>query len=138
MESVALDTTFLIDLQRERASARVDRGATRFLQTNPATELLLPVVALGEYLEGFDDPESEQASALPRCLKMLNMTPAVAALYARESRRLRAAGSLIGANDLWIGCIAKANSLPILTRNTDHFARIADLEVIGYSSGVSA
>ncbi len=41
MERVALDTTFLIDLQSEQRSRGQPRGARRFLEENLKTELLL-------------------------------------------------------------------------------------------------
>lgn len=58
MERIALDTTLLIDLQNERRSRGTKRGAVAFLEAHERSELFLPSVALGEYLEGFGDPES--------------------------------------------------------------------------------
>lgn len=133
MERVALDTTFLIDLQNERRSRGRATGAMSFLDSHQDTELVLPSVALGEYLEGFDDPTSEAARALVAPLYILDITGEVAALYATTARRLRSAGRLIGTNDLWIGCTALAANLPILTRNSSHFRRIRGLTVVDYS-----
>jgi tRNA(fMet)-specific endonuclease VapC len=39
---------------------------------------------------------------------------------------------LIGTNDLWIGCTARAANLPLVTRNTEHFSRIPGLQVVAY------
>jgi len=136
MERVALDTSFLIDLQNERRARGTPRGATAFLRASPELELLLPSVALGEYLEGFDDPDSPVARALVEPLRVLDVTPDVARLYAWTARSLRASRRLIGANDLWIGCTARAAALPIVTRNVDHFLRIPGLEVVGYGAEV--
>ena len=61
MERLALDTTFLIDLQNERRGRGRARRAVEFLQTRPNAELFLPVVARGEYLQGFKDPDSNEA-----------------------------------------------------------------------------
>ncbi|MFW5920437.1 MAG: hypothetical protein ACOCUS_01255 [Polyangiales bacterium] len=61
MDRVALDTTFLIDLQNERRGRGEIRGAIAFLRDHASTELLLPSVALGEYLEGFGNPDSDEA-----------------------------------------------------------------------------
>ena len=135
MERLALDTSFLIDLQNERRARGKVRGATAFLEAHQSTRLLLPSVALGEYLEGFDDPESEAAQALVAHLDVLPVTTAVAHLYARAARSLRAAGRLIGTNDLWIACTASAASVPIVTRNVAHFQRVPELRVLGYSVG---
>lgn len=135
MDRVALDTTFLIDLQNERRSRGTPQGATDFLQAHQSTELSLPTVALGEYLEGFEDPDSAAARALVAPLRVLPVTPEVARLYAAAARRLRSAGRLIGTNDLWIACTAKAAGLPIVTRNVEHFKRIRQLVVLDYSRG---
>lgn len=132
MERLALDTTFLIDLQNENRRRGSSRGARAFLEANPKASLFLPATARGEYLEGFDDPESPEARLLIDGLTPLNVTAQVATLYARAVRKLRREGKLIGTNDLWIGCTALASGLPIATRNTDHFSRIPGLTTVAY------
>ena len=136
MEALALDTTFLIDLQNERRGRGEPTGAEAFLNRFRRTLLFLPRVAEGEYLEGFPDPESPVARKLPDILRPLEITPAVVNEYARTARFLRRKGTMIGSNDLWIGVTAKVSGLPIATRNTEEFRRIPGLEVLGY--GVSA
>lgn len=132
MEAVALDTTFLIDLQRDRRGRGAASGAEAFLKDDPGRDLSLPAIARGEYLEGFDDPHSDSAMALVSSLQILPVDSVVALEYARQARRLRSEGKMIGANDLWIGCTAKCHRLPILTRNTSEFSRISGLQVISY------
>jgi tRNA(fMet)-specific endonuclease VapC len=134
MEGVALDTSFLIDLQNERRARGRVRGAVAFLEAHRTTRLLLPAVALGEYLEGFDDPASEVAQALVAHLDILPVTEDVAQLYARTTRVLRSAGKLLGTNDLWIACTARAAGVPIVTRNMGHFRRVPQLGVLGYAT----
>jgi len=132
MDRVALDTSFLIDLQNERRGRGEPRGAVEFLRAHPDTRLLVPTVALGEYLEGFADPKSKEAHALISFLDVLDVTAAVAALYASVARGLRQAGRLIGTNDLWIACTARAAAVPLVTRNVEHFERVPDLSVVRY------
>jgi predicted nucleic acid-binding protein len=132
MERLALDTTFLIDLQNERRARGQTRGARAFLQAHPSTQLFLPTVALGEYLEGFEDQSAADALALVSTLELLEVTRTVAQIYAAVTRNLRASGRLIGTNDLWIACTARGADLPLLTRNTEHFRRVAGLEVVSY------
>ena len=134
MERIALDTSFLIDLQNERRPRGPNRGALRFLRARPEARLVLPSVALGEYLEGFEDPHSDEAQALVGGLDVLDVTREVAALFASVARSLRASGRLIGTNDLWIACTARAADVPIATRNVEHFERVAGLEVVGYAA----
>ena len=133
MDRVALDTTFLIDLQNERRGRGRKRGALSFLKTHQATELLLPSVVLGEYLEGFADPDSNEAQAVVSILRVLDVTNTVARVYSQVARSLRLSGQLIGANDLWIACTALAAQVPVVTRNVEHFARIPKLNVIAYT-----
>lgn len=133
MDRVALDTTFLIDLQNERRGRGAPRGAIDFLREHTATELLLPAIALGEYLEGFDDPDGPSARALVSGLTVLEVTGEVSREYARVTRTLRATGELIGANDLWIACTANAAGVPILTSNVEHFRRVPGLTVVQYA-----
>ena len=132
MERVALDTTFLIDPQNEPRRRGQPRGARRFLEAHKKTELLLPVVAQGEYLEGFGDPLSVEARALIANLELLTVDSKVAFEYARVTRALRERGTMIGTNDLWIACTARTHELPIVTRNVDQFRRIDGLQVISY------
>ncbi len=133
MERLALDTTFLIDLQNERRARGQARGATEFLRAHLDTVLFLPSVALGEYLEGFVDPEADGAGAFIEPLEVLDVTADVARLYARVARDLRRRGKLIGANDLWIACTARAADLPLVTRNAQHFSRVPGLVVEAYA-----
>ncbi|MCG5055440.1 MAG: type II toxin-antitoxin system VapC family toxin [Myxococcales bacterium] len=136
MEQFALDTSFLIDLQRAatgRAQTGAGFGALKFLRSHQGANLFLPSVARGEYLEGFANPESPEALALLLPLEDLPVTADVARVYAQVSKRLRVAGRLIGANDAWIGCTALATSMPLVTSNAGHFSRITDLVVIDYS-----
>ena len=133
MERLALDTSFLIDLQNEHRGRGVAAGAIAFLHAHAGTELLLPSVALGEYLEGFSDPRSDAARALIAPLRILEVDAEVARVYAATARALRQAGTLIGTNALLAeAAAAKAGGVPIVTRNVEHFGRVPDLKVIAY------
>lgn len=131
MDSLIFDTTFLIDFQRERAG-KGQGPAHEFLRENRECLALLPVTAYGEFCEGFDDPSDPAFLSLVDSFEILPIVPRVAELYAKETRRLRRLGKLIGTNDLWIAAIALERKLPLVTRNLDHFARIRGLELRGY------
>ena len=132
MDRLALDTSFLIDLQNEHRGRGAPAGAVDLLRELASAELLLPATALGEYLEGFADPDSDAARALVSPLRVLEVTSEVARHYAIVARTLREAGTLIGTNDLWIACTARAAGVAIVTRNVEHFRRVPDLTVVGY------
>ncbi len=129
---VALDTSFLIDLQRERSRGTADGAAHEFLRSAPALELLLPVTVLGEFAEGFEQSDHAVLRAVRELHTVLDLDEAAALLYGRITRRLRARGELLGTNDLWIAAICVANEVPLVTANGAHFRRVPDLEVIGY------
>ncbi len=135
MNRIALDTTFLIDLQNERRKRGVARGALDFLRKHAATVFFLPVIARGEYLEGFPDPESVEARDWIDLLETIEVSQEAATEYAKVTRKLRLEGRLIGGNDLWIGCAAKVAGMPLATANTGEFCRIPCLKVIDYRKG---
>ena len=59
-DKVAFDTTFLIDLQRERHHGEADGPAHRFLAAAPDLELCLSSIVLGEFAEGFANELSRE------------------------------------------------------------------------------
>lgn len=138
-DRVAFDTTFLIDLQRERSDARRQRGhgaeagpAHRFLAVDPDRELYLSPTALGEFAEGFADPEDALLRNVRDQYLLLPIDERTALAYGRIARALRRAGQLIGANDLWIAATSVRYALPLVTANTAQFGRVTGLEVISY------
>ena len=131
-EGVALDTTFLIDLQRERARGQTDGPAHRFLERDPDTELHLSVVALGEFAEGFERPDHELLRAVRELHVLLDIDEETALVYARLARRLRRQGRLIGTNDLWIAAASLRHDLPLVTSNPGEFERVDGLRAVAY------
>ncbi len=129
---VALDTSFLIDLQRERLRGESDGAAHGFLRVAPSRELVLPVTVLGEFAEGFDGADHPVLRAVRELHTVLDVDEASALLYGRITRELRERGELIGTNDLWIAATCVTHDVPLVTANVAHFRRVRDLEVIGY------
>lgn len=129
---VAVDTTFLIDLQRERAQGHADGPAHRFLAEDSDRELHLSTTALGEFSEGFDDPDHPVLRAVRELHVLLVTDEPTALAYGRITRRLRAEGRLIGTNDLWIAAASLRHGIPLVTANTREFGRVQGLEVLAY------
>jgi tRNA(fMet)-specific endonuclease VapC len=129
---VALDTSFLIDLQRERLRGHTDGAAHAYLSADPAVALLLPVTVLGEFAEGFDGPDHPVLRAVRELHTVLDIDEDTALRYARLTRALRKRGALIGANDLWIAATCLRYAVPLVTANVAEFRRVPELEVIGY------
>jgi len=129
---LSLDTTFLIDLQRERSKGKEGGPAHRFLERSADAELFLSTVALGEFAEGFSSAEHPLVQLVRRQHVPLPVDERTALIYAGLVRELRARGLLIGTNDLWIGASSLRYQLPIVTANEEHFRRIDGLEVLSY------
>lgn len=127
---VALDTTFLIDLQRERPAG--GGPAHDFLESDPERQLHLSSIALGELAEGFRDPDDPMLRMVREGHVILGVDAAIALRYGRLTRGLRARGRLIGSNDLWIAATCLQHAVPLVTRNVEQFRRVEGLEVIGY------
>lgn len=129
---LSLDTTFLIDLQRERSKGEGEGPAHRFLERSPEADLFLSNVALGEFAEGFSSVEHPLVQIVRQQHVPLPVDDKTALIYAGIVRDLRSRGQLIGTNDLWIGASSLRFQLPIVTADEDHFQRIEGLEVVGY------
>jgi predicted nucleic acid-binding protein len=129
---LSFDTSFLVDFQREWTKGDHDGAAHRFLRQSPDAEMFVSAVALGEFAEGFPGVEHPTMRMIRERYVLLPVDEEAALVYAGVARDLRSRGSLIGANDLWIGAVSLRFRLPIVTRNRDHFERIEGLEVLGY------
>lgn len=126
-----LDTNFLVNLERETTRS-APGPAYAFLSANPKETLYITFTIAGEIACG--------KSLVPKvrweqfCLPytVLGYSPEVAWQYGELFRHLMAQGNLIGANDLWIAATALVNHLPLVTRDTGHFGRVAGLRILTY------
>ncbi|MBV8179230.1 MAG: type II toxin-antitoxin system VapC family toxin [Mycobacterium sp.] len=129
---LSVDTTFLIDLHRERSAGDDDGAAHRLLKRSPDAELFLSAIALGEFAEGFDQAEHPIVTAMRETHTLVPVDDQTALVYARVVRQLRRRGELIGTNDLWIGCTSMRLGIPIVTANLADFRRIDGLGIVHY------
>jgi predicted nucleic acid-binding protein len=129
---LSVDTTLLIDLQRERRRLGEEGPAHRFLASEPDSTLFISPVVLGEFAEGFADPEHDAIRAVRNAVEVLPLDEGVSLTYARIARTLRARGTLIGTNDLWIGATSLYYGLPLVTVNATDFRRVEGLDVLTY------
>jgi tRNA(fMet)-specific endonuclease VapC len=128
---LSVDTTFLIDLQRERA-AQIEGPAHALLTRDPDVELLLPATALGEFAEGFADHNHPVLRAVRELHVLLPIDEETALTYGLLTRTLREQGRLLGSNDLWIAATALRYEVPLTTADVRAFGRVPELEVIAY------
>lgn len=124
---VALDTNRYVDLCRGDAEviARVAR----------ATLVFLPFVVLGELRAGF--AMGTKARTNERVLQRFLAKPGVEVLFASEATthhyaalygQLRARGTPVPTNDLWIAALALEHGLRLYTRDR-HFGSIPQLDL---------
>jgi predicted nucleic acid-binding protein len=133
---IHLDTSFLVDLLREKRRAG-DGPATRTLGDLADVELRVSVHVMCELHAGVElssrGPEERKAvETLAAGVEVVYPHAGFAPLYGRLLARLQAEGRRISTMDLLIGTAALLDSAPLVTRNPKHFERIPDLEVVIY------
>ena len=102
-----------------------------------ATELLVPLVTLGEleYGASLATPPERQREAVRTFMAgatLLSPTARTAAEYGRIKAALKAAGTPLPENDVWIAAFAAEHGLPLATRDA-HFKRVLGLSVLDWS-----
>jgi tRNA(fMet)-specific endonuclease VapC len=127
---VLLDTNILIALLAEEALV------VRHVQE--ADAVYVPAIALGELFYGARKSTRAAAnvrrvSALAAASAVLACDAATAAAYGEIKAELRARGTPIPENDLWIAALARHHRLTLVSRDA-HFAGVPDLEVVAWSA----
>jgi predicted nucleic acid-binding protein len=125
-----LDTCFLIDLQREFRDRKAG-PARRYLAAHAADTFAISTVSLTEFLEGFEDPADGEM--LLRPFRWLPVNTTVAREAAVIRRRLRLEGKLIGDFDILIVATARVGKMGLVTKDGEHFKRVAGLAVEAYA-----
>ena len=122
-----LDTNACIQLwQRKNLTVR-----KRFKQESPATIAICSVVKaeliFGAYKSVQKDANLALLQLLFAPLNSYDFNDNAAEHYADIRAYLTMQGNMIGANDLMIAAIARANKLTLITHNTSEFERVPDL-----------
>ena len=130
--ALILETTFLIDLERE--SARAVEGPARDLLSPHLRDrpYITPPIA-GELAAGTSMSDRARWEAFVAPFHVLGLDREVCWHYGGSFRYLQANGLLIGANDLWIAAAGLAYQVPVVTRNNRHFERVPGLRVVSYT-----
>lgn len=129
--ALILETTFLIDLERELARGKPG-PAQGFLEARPDASLCLTFTVAGELAAGVAPDQRDRWERLVAPFEVLPCTPAVCWAYGQAFRFLRTNGLLIGTNDLWIAATAVAFDRALVTRNVKEFQRVPGLGVVAY------
>ncbi|HUP21525.1 MAG TPA: type II toxin-antitoxin system VapC family toxin [Thermoanaerobaculia bacterium] len=130
-EHLILETTFLVDLERELVR-RENGPAQRFLESNPEARLCVTFTIAGEIAAGSSLRERDRWESFLSPFRVLGWNRGISWTYGQLYRYLSENGLLIGANDLWIAATAIAHDVPLVTANERHFARVPDLDVRAY------
>ena len=130
-ELLILETTFLVDLERELARGEVG-PAQVFLERAPEAKLCVTFTIAGELAAGSSLRERATWETLLSPFRVLGWTREVSWRYGQLYRYLSEHGLLIGTNDLWIAATAIAHDVPLVTGNDRHFTRVPDLDVRTY------
>ena len=134
-----LDTNILIYLIKNKPAA----VAERVNALDSQAELCMSFFTFAELLMG-----AERSTRKPDVLRRLDALARVVAVrygphasicshYAAQFTRLRAAGTPIGANDLWIASHALADDCTLVTNNLREFQRVDGLKLENWAEGPS-
>jgi predicted nucleic acid-binding protein len=130
-EALILETTFLIDLEREHNRGRLG-PATAFLESNEDARLYLTFTVAGELAAGASMTDRKVWETFLGPFYVLPSTPEVSWEYGNAFRYLEKTGQMIGSNDLWIAATAIAYRMAIVTANPRDFERVPGLDVVRY------
>ena len=126
-----LDTNILIYLIKRKPPAIADH----INALDEAATLCMSFFTYAELLKGAERSVKKvevlrQLDALTRQIPVLfEVNRAVCEHYATQFTGLKAAGTPIGANDLWIACHALAMDATLVTNNLREFARVDRLRL---------
>lgn len=131
-----LDTNILVYLLKYRPPA----VAARLDALDGNDTVCMSFITFAEMLGGAER-SSRKPEVVRRLEQLTRLVPvaypdgsSICHQYAEQFTRLRAAGTPIGANDLWIGCHALAVSATLVTNNEREFRRLAGLAVENWAA----
>jgi tRNA(fMet)-specific endonuclease VapC len=131
IECKLLDTTFLIDLQRELRRQK-DGSASNFLQRHKQVAFHISMFTYMEFAEGFSPQQRSACDLFLMHFHVINPDVELAWRAAQLSRSLRADGQPIGDHDTWIAATALQHGLILVTRNCDPFKNVHGLKLAEY------
>jgi tRNA(fMet)-specific endonuclease VapC len=126
-----LDTSFLIDLQRELAGSK-RQHATRLLAQRQSEIPWISLFTWMEFAEGYTPERYEDCILFLSRFQLILPDRAIAWRASRISRQLRKQGRNVGDHDIWIAATALEGGMPVVTRNAKHFEHLGELQVLTY------
>lgn len=124
-----LDTNILIYLMKNKPIS----VAQKIDSLEVTSKLVMSYVTYAELLKGAENSQ-RKVQTLAQLDKLTNIIEpvypndvAICQHYATQFLQLKAKGTPIGGNDLWIGCHALAHKSILVTHNVKEFKRIEGL-----------
>ena len=116
-----------------------DEALNQRMETLAKGDATLSVITTGEFFYGVAHApvsalREKRAQRLIDFFGVLPIGEEVSAAYGQIRADLRAKGTPIGPNDLWLAAQAKAHGLVMVTRNGREFKRVTGLKVEGWES----
>lgn len=131
-----LDTTFCVDLMRERHRGTGGPASAKLVALGDtplhASVFVLCELHAGARLSGDPKRETAKVERLADKLAVIYPGTTFAVAYGELEAWLRKKGKPIPTMDLLIGTMAKSHGLPLLTRDERHFTLIPGLVVETY------
>jgi len=128
-----LDTTFLIDLEREGRLETTPKGATSdFLEQNKDKSFNISIITMGELSPGFNETSKENYLSYVSNFQILPIDIEVTWIFGQVFNELKRKGKTISNNDLWIASTAIRFQRTVVTRNLSDFEKIGSLKVAKY------
>ena len=131
-----LDTNILIYLIKNKPASVADRVNA----LGSSVELCMSFFTFAELLKGAER-STRKPDVLRRLDELTRVIPVRYAVdrdlcehYALQFTQLRAAGTPIGANDLWIACHALAIDATLVTNNSSEFKRVTGLQLENWAN----
>ena len=118
-------------LDTNALSAYLDNTAAAVEIVSGENEIAIPVVVAGEFAFGISQSRHRDAyerslqRMLDRC-SVLEIGIETARHYAAIRLELKAAGTPIPANDVWIAALSRQHAMPVMSRDS-HFDFVAGL-----------
>jgi tRNA(fMet)-specific endonuclease VapC len=120
---------------------RSDQTLLARLAAEPVGEICISVISKSELLFGVEiSPRRQQnQTALNdflRAIEVLEFPSEAAVHYAQIHAHLRARGTMIGPNDLFVAAHARCLGLTLVSNNAREFARVPDLKLENWTERI--
>lgn len=131
-----VDTSFLVDLLRERGR-RLPGRATTFIESHAnarfgASVFVACELEVGVARSASPDRERARIRAALQSIEIVYPDERFPPIYGELAARIRRNGQTVSEMDLMIAATAIIQGVPVVTANEKHFAVVPGLQVVSY------